>query len=325
MTICSLCACVLQCVTFQICSSLKWSKLELVCFRNNQIMRVHLQTTLDHYFNATTIHGFQYVQSGNHWIIRLTWVTLLKRKYTMQCYITSKFFLCCFKLLSIFTGLTICGCIIHSAILDWNENPTITSLDSIAAPINDIQFPTITVCNDKLHEVQDNWSFLETILNFFDYDLNMEKDFQFLFRSIKDVDKTFEMNSTYKFGSLLRNFVDLSNFDSFSQSKSWHDTWQWFWSKPLDYCKALKENEKIIHEFFSNISLAIGLDELQKISLYDIPGILSRIRVQYVLQNPKLQSSFYFTRCQNKEDVKFKQECADEWNSFLSKEIKGRN
>ena len=72
--------------------------------------------------------------------------------------------------------------------MDWNENPTITSLDSIAAPINDIQFPTITVCNDKLHEVQDNWSFLETILNFFDYDLNMEKDFQLLFRSIKDVD-----------------------------------------------------------------------------------------------------------------------------------------
>ena len=286
-------------------------------------MRAHLQTTLDHYFNATTIHGFQYVQSGNHWIIRLTWVTLLKPKYTILS--NFKILLYCFKLLTIFTGLTICGCIIHSAILDWNENPTITSLDSIAAPINDIQFPTITVCNDKLHEIQDNWSFLETILNFFDYDLNMEKDFQFLFRSIKDVDKTFEMNSTYKFGSLLRNFVDLSNFDSFSQSKSWHDIRQWFWSKPLDYCQALKDNEKIIHEFFSNISLAIGLDELQKISLYDIPGILSRIRVQYVLQNPKLQSSFYFTRCQNKEDVKFKQECADEWHFFLSKEIKGKN
>ena len=209
--------------------------------------------------------------------------------------------------------------------MDWNENPTITSLDSIAAPINDIQFPTITVCNDKLHEIQDNWSFLESILNFLDFDLNVEKDFQFLFKSIKDVDQTFEMDSTYKLGSLLRNFVDLSNFDSFSQSKSWHDIRQWFWSKPLDYCQALKDNEKIIHEFFSNLSLAIGLDELQKISLYDIPGILSRIRVHSVLQNPKLQSSFYFTRCQNKEDVKFKQECADEWNSFLSKEIKGRN
>ena len=46
-------------------------------------MRVHLQTTLDQYFNATTIHGFQYVQSGNHWIIRLTWVTLLKPNYTI--------------------------------------------------------------------------------------------------------------------------------------------------------------------------------------------------------------------------------------------------
>ena len=209
--------------------------------------------------------------------------------------------------------------------LDKNENPTITSLDSIAAPINDIQFPTITVCNDKLHEIQDNWSFLESILNFLEFDLNVEKDFQFLFTSIKDVDQTFEMNSTYKLGSLLRNFVELSGFDSFSQSKRWNDILQWFWSNPLDYCQALKENEKTLHELFSNMSMAIGFDAIQKMSLYDIPGILSRVRGHYVLQNPNLQSSFYFTRCQNKENIKFIKECAYEWNSFLSKGTKGRN
>ena len=55
------------------------------------------------------------------------------------------------------------------AFSDWQKDPVITSLDSIAAPIENIQFPTITVCNDKWNEVHDNWNFLESLLDFLDF------------------------------------------------------------------------------------------------------------------------------------------------------------
>ena len=38
-------------------------------------------------------------------------------------------------------------------------------MDSIAAPINDIQFPTVTVCHNGQRQ-PDRWAYLETILNF---------------------------------------------------------------------------------------------------------------------------------------------------------------
>ena len=37
-------------------------------------------------------------------------------------------------------------------------------MDSIAAPIEDIQFPTVTVCQDEFKE-PDNWAAIEAILN----------------------------------------------------------------------------------------------------------------------------------------------------------------
>ena len=90
--------------------------------------------------------------------------------------------------------------IIKSAIIDWNENPVITSLDSIAAPIDDLQFPTLTVCNDKTNERQDNWAFIESLMDHLDfkcsypstgYDCSptnkLRSDFQFLIESIVTV------------------------------------------------------------------------------------------------------------------------------------------
>ena len=52
---------------------------------------------------------------------------------------------------------------VYTAFEDWSENPIITTLDSIAAPINSIQFPTVTVCTDN--EPSDNWAFLDKILD----------------------------------------------------------------------------------------------------------------------------------------------------------------
>ena len=48
--------------------------------------------------------------------------------------------------------------------VDWEANQTITTLESIATPIQKVQFPTVTVCPHE-HSPPDNWSFLEKVLN----------------------------------------------------------------------------------------------------------------------------------------------------------------
>ena len=101
--------------------------------------------------------------------------------------------------------------IVRSAINDWNKNPVITSLDSIATPIEDVQFPTVTVCDDKPNEVHDNWSFIESLFNFLNIQCQtpasqiksgdycnftepLRHDFNFLIESIVDVSMKYMMN-----------------------------------------------------------------------------------------------------------------------------------
>ena len=61
-------------------------------------------------------------------------------------------------------GFVACGCMVYRSINDWRENPVLTTLDTIVAPIEDIQFPTVTVCPDESQK-PDNWAPIETILN----------------------------------------------------------------------------------------------------------------------------------------------------------------
>ena len=58
--------------------------------------------------------------------------------------------------------------------LDWEDNQTITTLESIANPIQDVHFPTVTVCPHEKN-VPDNWSFLEKLLNAADPKANIVK------------------------------------------------------------------------------------------------------------------------------------------------------
>ena len=56
------------------------------------------------------------------------------------------------------------GIFLKDAFHGWDETPVMTTLDSIAAPIRMIQFPTVTICQDE-NKPPDNWAFLETVLN----------------------------------------------------------------------------------------------------------------------------------------------------------------
>ena len=51
---------------------------------------------------------------------------------------------------------------INQAFTQWAEYPVITTLETISAPIDEIQFPTVTVCDQK---PPNNWGPLEKVLN----------------------------------------------------------------------------------------------------------------------------------------------------------------
>ena len=95
---------------------------------------------MEQYLEATTVHGFSYLHRRNSAFDRILWIAI------------------------IVTGFSLASFIIHDSVVDWEENQTITTLESIARPIQEVQFPTVTVCpNEK--SSPDNWAFLEKVLN----------------------------------------------------------------------------------------------------------------------------------------------------------------
>ena len=99
---------------------------------------------MERYLASTTVHGFSYLQKGQPNFSRLLW------------------------LFTICTGFTLAILIINASFDDWNQNQIITTIESIATPIQEVQFPTVTVCqNTKTHP--DNWSYLEKLVNILDF------------------------------------------------------------------------------------------------------------------------------------------------------------
>ena len=88
--------------------------------------------TSKEYASVTTAHGFSYIADENYsggdrilWVI----IVLLAFGFTI------------FQMTTLYT--------------DWQENPVITTLDTVALPIEDIEFPAITICPQG--SLQDIW------------------------------------------------------------------------------------------------------------------------------------------------------------------------
>ena len=75
----------------------------------------------------------------------------------------------------IVAGFVSSGYLLNTSFSDWSEAPVITTLDSIAAPIRDLQFPTVTVCQNE-ERPPDRWAFIETILNLLAFECSPEND-----------------------------------------------------------------------------------------------------------------------------------------------------
>ena len=107
---------------------------------------------MEQYLESTTVHGFAYLHGRNSYCARIFWTCI------------------------IIAGFSIAGWMIFSSVVDWETNQTITTLESIATPIQKVQFPTVTVCPHE-DSPPDNWSFLEKILNSIDLsDPNLRND-----------------------------------------------------------------------------------------------------------------------------------------------------
>ena len=80
---------------------------------------------MEQYLEATTVHGFSYLHRRNSAFDRILWIAI------------------------IVTGFSLASFIIHDSVMDWEENQTITTLESITRPIQEVQFPTVTVCPNE--------------------------------------------------------------------------------------------------------------------------------------------------------------------------------
>lgn len=48
--------------------------------------------------------------------------------------------------LIVITGFALASFLIYRAVVEWEDHPILTTVDSSSVPITSIQFPTITIC-----------------------------------------------------------------------------------------------------------------------------------------------------------------------------------
>ena len=97
-------------------------------------------------------------------------------------------------------AFSISGTLIHTAFTQWANDPILTTLDTIAVPIDNVQFPTVTACSNYRFDPPNNWAIIENTLNLVKFDCR-EKD--------KDCKLT---NSVHKdFGFLIEPLIDIFN------------------------------------------------------------------------------------------------------------------
>ena len=342
------------------------------------------------------------------------------------------------------------GYMINSAFDDWSKHPVITTLDSIAAPIKDIQFPTVTACLDQ---PPDNWAFLENVLDSLAFDCEQEdyvaskfehcndtddlrNDFKFLVEAlaaiyhqlpyefgkstipkglfayydhygtdenvnlngllkfIKNITadgnisslqlremvvdsfskglissniyemlggdgnlKTFNSNACgetcmmgaecknvflikliheftstkQSFGSVVRNYMHLDS-ESFSSTNTHQDIEDKFSMRQYDdFCKVLSKNEKMMHEYLTNISKLVGFNESELISSFDIPGIFGNSKnLNEASWPPLMPQTFLYSKCKehyegkdfssifkpgiSQSNLEFTESCINKWS-----------
>ena len=128
-------------------------------------------------------------------------------------------------------GFLCTGFFVNTSYSNWEEEPVITTLDSIAAPIHKIQFPTVTVCRDEYRQ-PNHWAFLETVLNYLAFQCGINEHLNELYHksSLRD--------------PIIPKCTDIQNirkdFDFVSKTIE-KEVKAWAYKKQLDEIPLLKE------------------------------------------------------------------------------------
>ena len=98
------------------------------------------------YFSETTVHGFRYIVEGHDVVERTFWAIV------------------------IVSGFVLSGILIQQSFENWENTPVQTTIDTVSLPIEQLDFPSITVCNpDSLKMKRRNrWMFLEKLFKWVD-------------------------------------------------------------------------------------------------------------------------------------------------------------
>ena len=100
------------------------------------------------YFNETTVHGFHYIVTGRNWVERFFWASL------------------------IICGFVLSSLIFRHAYNDWDETPLETTIKQVSLPVEELNYPAVTVCNPAELQMprRNRWMYLEKLLNWIDVD-----------------------------------------------------------------------------------------------------------------------------------------------------------
>ncbi len=103
-----------------------------------------LRVTLQKFFEQTTINGFTYVADpANHIIVKVGWFIL------------------------IIVFMVLASYLVVLSFDDWSNNPTVTTIDSATFPIEELPFPSVTVCQeDQGIRSSEKWALPAEILNY---------------------------------------------------------------------------------------------------------------------------------------------------------------
>ena len=97
-------------------------KIEKIQTWDGISFRKLVSRTSSQYAEQTTIHGFWYLAQASHGLEKVLWLTV----------VSIAVFFSVFQTCSLYT--------------QWQKSPVMTTLESIALPIKDIEFPAVTIC-----------------------------------------------------------------------------------------------------------------------------------------------------------------------------------
>ena len=110
-----------------------------------------LMIGLSGFLSETSLHGFKYLGPNHGWFSKVIWGSVILL----------------FMFYAVFSVL--------NAYNDWQENPVITSVESIDSSLNEIQFPTLTFCHDDYFQ-PDQWALTEMVFNAFEFNCDVKID-----------------------------------------------------------------------------------------------------------------------------------------------------